>query len=182
MLYPNTIIRKEFPQYDRYVIFKNFLKHVVIGKLDECWEWQGAKLEGGYGQFRWDEAGNLAHVAAYLLFIGEIPKNKNNKKLQVCHSCDNPPCCNPNHLWSGTSRQNTRDMIKKGRGNFRKGGCPKGVTAGENNGNSKLTLEKVLVIKRLRKTGETLKDIAERFNVSLWTIWAIINKRAWKDA
>lgn len=74
---------------------------------DECWEFQGAKNAGGYGI-----AGiGLVHREVYRRHYGEI-----EEKLFVLHTCDNPACCNPKHLWVGTHTDNMMDMAKKGRG------------------------------------------------------------------
>lgn len=75
-----------------------------------CWEWQGTRNSGGYGTLSGNENGLLAHRVAYEILVGEIPKG-----MFVCHKCDNPPCCNPSHLFLGTPKDNIRDMIDKGR-------------------------------------------------------------------
>ena len=74
-----------------------------------CWEWQGSKNADGYGtisarckQFR-------THRVVWQLIFGEIGN------LHVCHSCDNPSCCNPEHLFLGTNQQNMQDRQSKGR-------------------------------------------------------------------
>lgn len=88
--------------------------------LDDCWEWTGPCKAGsvkgksfyGHLHFRGKVIG--AHRLAWILTHGPIPKG-----LEVCHKCDNPGCCNPNHLWLGTHLENIRDRDSKGRGNAR---------------------------------------------------------------
>src|SRR6267154_192253 len=78
---------------------------------NECWIWPKGKDRKGYGQFHYGKYGTYkAHRISYEIFNGEIPY-----KYLVCHTCDTPACCNPNHLWVGTSKDNTQDMMIKGR-------------------------------------------------------------------
>ena len=81
-----------------------------VKKLDDCWEWQASLHPRGYGRFNLNGKIVRAHRISYYLYHDYI----SSKKL-ICHSCDNPRCVNPDHLWEGTSKQNTKDMIKKGR-------------------------------------------------------------------
>lgn len=79
-----------------------------------CWEWIGGKNNIGYGMFRQGDKMRTAHRVGYELFNNtKIPKN-----MCVCHSCDNPKCVNPKHLWLGTMKQNITDMRVKGRSNY----------------------------------------------------------------
>lgn len=91
-----------------------------LSKLDPvtgCIVWQGSK-RNGYGRLMVGSRTDMtrksvsAHRYAYEAYIGEIPKGK-----LVCHSCDNPACVNPNHLWLGTHQDNINDRERKGRNN-----------------------------------------------------------------
>jgi len=78
-----------------------------------CWEFQGYKDEKGYGKIRVGKRIRRAHRYSYELAKGPIPKG-----MYVCHKCDNPSCCNPDHLFLGTPKGNTQDMIRKDRAYF----------------------------------------------------------------
>jgi hypothetical protein len=81
-----------------------------VHEHEGCWIWKGKKFDRGYGKFTIRQKTMKAHRVAYLLFVGEIEEGK-----VICHKCDNPLCVNPEHLWSGTFKQNTQDMMSKGR-------------------------------------------------------------------
>lgn len=80
-----------------------------------CWEWQGGRTKGvgksfSYGRTLVNKKKMLAHRYAWTLKFGPVPEG-----MMVCHKCDNPPCCNPSHLFLGTGKDNTQDALKKGR-------------------------------------------------------------------
>ena len=77
---------------------------------DDCWPWLKGKDRKGYGQTTIAYQHHRAHRLAWELANGPIPAG-----LCVLHRCDNPPCCNPGHLWLGTQRDNAHDAIAKGR-------------------------------------------------------------------
>lgn len=92
-------------------IWNEYLKqlldsHITINKLTGCWECSGWKDSGGYVSFY----SECAHRVSYRIYKGTIPDG-----LLVCHSCDNPSCVNPDHLWVGTNQDNMDDMIRKER-------------------------------------------------------------------
>jgi len=92
-----------------------FWSKVAIGAPDECWPWTGSVNEHGYGGIRLGgRSGRLwkAHRIAYLI---THPGEKLAPADHICHHCDNPPCCNPAHLYKGDYRTNVDDMVRRGR-------------------------------------------------------------------
>lgn len=88
-------------------------------KENGCWEFTGFKNLKGYGKLR-SSGQQLAHRVSWVIHNGDIPKG-----MLVCHKCDNPPCCNPDHLFLGTAKDNAHDAIKKGRIDFSANGRKK---------------------------------------------------------
>ncbi|KKN16791.1 hypothetical protein LCGC14_0972530, partial [marine sediment metagenome] len=80
-----------------------------VKKTNSCWMWV-ATLHAGYGYVGLNGKDYSAHRISWEIHFGKIPEG-----MLVLHKCDNPPCVNPKHLWIGTRKQNTQDMIKKGR-------------------------------------------------------------------
>lgn len=92
---------------------ENFFQKVDV-KEDKgaCWEWKQCQLKHGYGSFctGLGKVHHLAHRYAYEITYGPVPSGMN-----VLHKCDNPPCCNPDHLFLGTQADNIKDKLSKGR-------------------------------------------------------------------
>jgi len=151
-----------------------FFQFFIIKKNKRCWEWKGAKKRG-YGVFQLNGKAVIAHRFSYKIFYGELPDD-----LLVCHKCDNPSCVRPDHLFLGTSKDNSTDRDKKGRGYFKKGNMPFD-NKGEGCGNSKLTWGEVDEIRELYKTGRfTQKELGEKYGMGHTIIGAIINNKSWK--
>lgn len=114
----------------------------------ECWIWQGSffpvikhkvfnKYSFPYGRVHFNYKTYKAHRLAFMLCKGSVPEG-----MYVCHSCDNPKCVNPDHLFLGSGRDNALDMLHKGRHNNGRRGrkaCPRGHPYDENN--TKVTKE-----------------------------------------
>jgi hypothetical protein len=143
---------------------KRFWLHVAKGEPDACWLWTKVRTQDGYGRVQLAWWGFVAHRVAWVIASGsEIPDD-----LQVLHRCDNPPCCNPAHLWVGTCADNMHDKKAKGR-NCR----------GETGGNAKLTDAQALDIRRRYASGERQIDLAKEFNVSNSVISRIVLRKTW---
>ncbi len=89
---------------------ENFWQNADCRNPLGCWEWRGTRDKNGYGRVSANYDTLPAHRLAYKISHGAIPPGR-----LVCHSCDNPPCINPKHLWLGTPHQNTSDAVRKKR-------------------------------------------------------------------
>lgn len=133
---------------------------------DQCWEWKGYRNPLGYGQVgrgRRSDGLCLTHVAAWETAHGPVPSG-----LFVCHACDNPPCCNPSHLFLGTIADNSADMVRKARHRF-----------GSRHPNAKLDDQKVLAIRTRFDAGERPQALADEYGVSRATVRLIGNRQRW---
>lgn len=96
-------------------IYMEMIKSKIMNTIEidenECWIWKGSRTSTGYGKAFWKEKSHPAHRISWKVFKGEIPK-----PMFVCHKCDVPLCCNPEHLFLGTHSDNMKDMYVKGRG------------------------------------------------------------------
>jgi hypothetical protein len=137
---------------------------------DECWLWTAARGKHGYGNFVGTNRHTYrAHRVAYELVKGEIPAGQ-----MVLHRCDNPPCCNPSHLFTGTQSDNMQDMAAKGR----HGGYVPHVR-GEAHGMVKLNEVAVVEIRRRAAAGETHDELARAHGVSRRLVGRIVNRDRW---
>ena len=127
-----------------------------VEKTETCWLWRGQTSRDGYGKFKMPPNQSwLAHRFAYRLTHGDIPKG-----MFVCHTCDVPPCVNPDHLFLGTAADNSRDRDTKGRHYH------------------VLTDEQVMEIRKRRAAGESGVALAAEFGCSQNNVsWIAMGKR-----
>lgn len=153
-------------EYDKLERLKSSFEKYVIRNEDGCWGWKGTPSKK-YGSLQYGGKYKTigAHIASWIIHYGEY-----DRSLFVCHTCDNPRCANPLHLFLGTPTDNVRDMIKKERNR-----TPRGEDAFQ----SKLTNVQVLEIKKMIKSGSRFDDIAHEFGISLPTIYDIKDGRTW---
>lgn len=144
-----------------------FWSKVNILTPDLCWEWTGRRTVANYGSIYVSGRTLAAHRLSFFLTTGIW------SQIYICHKCDNPPCCNPNHLFEGTAEVNGQDAVSKGRNNNIH---TKGHARGQFHGLAKLTVEQVFEI---RSSKETRAKLATRFGVSVTTIRSAQISRTW---
>lgn len=133
---------------------------------DECWSWRGSYDKDGYGQI-WDgvtKKCRRAHAISAEIHFGIRPNG-----LVVCHSCDNPECTNPAHLYYATAKHNNDDKMRKNR-----------HARGENQGNSKLTENQVNEIRK--RAGEDYRLLCKEFDLVPSTVYRIWHGQSWKHS
>lgn len=137
-----------------------------------CWLWVGSIGLDGYGTFYYSSRYKKAHAVSYILNIGPIPRYKH-----ICHACDNRACVRPDHLWLGTPKENTQDMIAKGRA---RGGAKVPLKGMEKESQAKLTDDDVRQIRRIydKKTFNQYA-LAQQFGVSQSLINGILKGKRW---
>ena len=158
---------------------KRFWDKVDVKENNECWNWKAVK-SGNYGMFWYKNKMVLSHRMAYALEHNNLSiinhnKNyhKNNNNFEcVLHHCDNPLCCNPNHMYIGNNKDNINDKVTRKRSQ---------KMIGSLNGHSKITEQDVINIRKEyipRKNGG-LKTIAEKYGISVTNIHDIIKRKIW---
>lgn len=141
---------------------KSYLIHKTrfegkMQKTSSCWLWIGGKDGRGYGTFRIKNKILKAHRLSFYFYKGKILKG-----LHVLHKCDNPPCVNPKHLFTGTHQENMADRNKKGRARF---------------GNNKITSFQANLI---RNDKRKQKEIAIAYGIDQSEVSNIKNNKVWK--
>lgn len=134
-----------------------------VDKSGDCWLWLG-QTNGGYGVISCNGKDKYAHRVSWQIHNGNIPGD-----ILVLHTCDNPPCVNPDHLWLGTDADNTNDKVKKNR-----------HLCGSSQPNSKLHESDVLVIRELWSVGTSKKAIAWLFDIAEGTAYQIAKRTSWR--
>lgn len=135
---------------------ERFWKHVQ--KSDDCWSWIGSKSRDGYGTFSATpgKLTMLAHRFSYQLHHGSLPD------IEICHTCDNPSCVRPDHLFAGTHLENMHDAVAKGR-------LGRGLS--------------IAIAREIRALEGIVPrpEIANRYNISEGLVWFIVYNRIWKE-
>lgn len=146
--------------------YYNKVKKDILGKrkiVGECWEWQGYTFKG-YGRRNFGQKKTKrkveVHRISYMIYKGDIPMG-----MQVCHSCDNRSCFNPDHLWIGTQKDNLQDMSRKGR---------------SSKFAEKLTEKDVREIRKRRNDGEKMTILSKEFCVHYQNIFLICHNKTWR--
>lgn len=152
---------KELKNYEIRALKQRF-EDKIFYSPDGCWYWTGAATETGYGHIRTNMGMTRSHRVAYFLY-----KGVDAGELFVCHTCDNTLCVNPDHLFLGTGKENSEDMVRKGRS-----------TKGERNGSAKISEQDVIDIWQSIKQGEDEKVIAARYGLS--SVKHITSGKKWK--
>jgi len=141
-----------------------------IVRTPNCWLWQGAKNSDGYGNLTYRGKPYRAHRLAWILTNGPVPEG-----MEVCHTCDNPLCANPNHLFVGTHLENMHDSLNKGR-------TAKTRARGERNGFHKLTWAKVLAIRFVYGLGHySQQELGQFFNCHQRTVSRVVRNEHWNE-
>ena len=133
----------------------------VQDDLSECWPWTRGVNRAGYGAFKVDGRSQGAHRIALQLFIGRVEAG-----VIVRHGCDNPLCCNPFHLTTGSHNDNVADRVERGRS-----------AAGETNGRARLTADQVRTI---RRDNRPHAEIAKDYGVDRSTVSHIKKGIIWR--
>lgn len=134
-----------------------------------CWPWQGGSHKNGHGQIRIAGRVYYVHRVVYSVAVGFTDELK-----LVCHKCNNPPCCNPAHLYEGTHKDNARDTLMVG-------SLRKGSRRGARNPAARLSETDVAEVRGWLAEGVSKAEIARRKGVSRTAIYWIEKGRNWKS-
>ena len=161
---------------------ERFWSFVDKGRADECWPWTGGvnARRDGYGRFWVKRIEYRTNRMAFWLRYGVDPAEQD-----VCHRCDNPPCCNPAHLFLGTRAVNLADMRQKNRqATGDRHGLRRHPDAAAKGGQlpqTKLTVNQVVEIRtRYALGGVRQVDLAAEYGVDQANVSAIVLRKSWK--
>jgi len=139
---------------------ERYRSRIDVRGPEECWPWLAGTNENGYGSLRFAGKSELSHRVAFFIEHGRWP--------EPCglHSCDNPPCCNPKHLWEGSRTENAADRASKGRNGLRA---------------KKLHPGEAAQARKLRKVyGFTIQSIADAYGLDYAAMWKLLNNKTYR--
>lgn len=143
---------------------------------DDCWPWIGYKNKDGYGRVQINDYSYYAHRVIFNIVnpnVIELNAPKSTDEIGfLLHTCDNPCCCNPKHLWVGTHKENMEDKVKKGRSpDF----------SGDKGPRAKLTMVQARQARELKKNGMSTRDLAKQFGLSLPSMKTLLRGQSYKE-
>jgi len=144
-------------RYD-YITTKPIFEELFVKNISGCWVWTNCVDKDGYGVFWFGNKNMRAHRFSWELYKGEIPAN-----FVVCHTCDNPSCVNPAHLFTGSQKDNIKDMHNKKR----------------HIGNRKIDKFTASKIRTDISSGLKTRAISEKYNISIHIINNIKYNNSW---
>jgi len=150
----------------------DFMSKVAISTESDCWLWTGAQSSNRYGVVHIRPKNTFAHRVAYQLFVGPIPSG-----LLVCHRCDVKLCVRHDHLFLGTTSDNQRDSMSKGRTACQRG--TQNPAKGEQLWNAKLSPATVRTIRMRFLSGDTITELAKAYGMSRSSIRAAATAETW---
>lgn len=153
---------------------ERFWRKVEKKSDDECWDWIGALNGQGYGNWwipgKWLRATRVSYFLSKGSFL---------KRLSICHRCDRPSCCNPNHLFPGTQVENMQDSANKGRNGSQR--YPEKRPKGTLVNTAKLTEEQVWEIRDRYANGERISKLSREYGID-WTATKLAaTYKTWKS-
>lgn len=140
---------------------------IVVTEPTECWLWTGQTDKDGYGRGYFDDKKVRIHRLIWTVVNHRQPVGL------VCHTCDNPPCCNPFHLYDGTPTSNALDSVARGRARYT-------PHFGKDNGFSKLDDQSVTDIRWLCASGAVHREVAALFGISKALVSYITTRKYWR--
>lgn len=162
--YNDYMTESKYNRYKHTTFQSEILNKIIINSEKGCHEFSGPLNENGYGRISFKGKKIYVHRAVYEHFNGPIPNG-----LIIRHKCDNPKCCNVEHLELGNQYDNCMDKVKRNR-----------QAKGNKIPQSKLNEEKVLKMRKLHAEGITQKKLAEMYGVDSSQISRVVNRIDWK--
>jgi hypothetical protein len=144
------------------------------GGPDSCWAWTGSATKG-YGRITIKKKSVIVTRWVYERDRGKIPPG-----MCVCHSCDNPACVNPAHLYAGTTQQNSRDMVLRGRARSGAVVCPETMSRGEDHWKAKMTVAKVIALRAEAAAGDSYSTLAARYGIGTANVGQVVRRENWR--